>query len=192
MPTDTRICDICSEATTHDQCLLACTCGMIWCNSCIRDRFLLATKDMIHMPPTCCGSTIIGLHYALPRLSEEEAAAFRARFDEWRSPLKFYCPTPDCSAFVADTLLDSLDNDQYEAILSRPVSSTDPHTSADATTQSQQPPTVACPKCPNSICLVCKQSSHTGQCSDLVEQSTATLLRQMGYKVKFTYLVSGP
>ncbi|TKA71747.1 hypothetical protein B0A49_08159 [Cryomyces minteri] len=50
------------------------------------------------MPPQCC--IMLQLRVALPYLSHIEADAYRAKFEEWSSNDKTYCPVPTCSAFI--------------------------------------------------------------------------------------------
>lgn len=65
--------------------------------------FTDATTDPTRMPPSCCH--VLQIHTAIRQLSQDEAQAYRAKFEEWITPVKVYCPSPTCSTFIAERLL---------------------------------------------------------------------------------------
>jgi hypothetical protein len=52
------------------------------------------------MPPRCC--SLLQLHVAIDKLSENDVQAYRAKFEEWLTRDKIYCPSPTCSAFISE------------------------------------------------------------------------------------------
>jgi len=59
-----------------------------------------ATTDSSRFPPRCC--SFFQIHTALVALGDTEVAAYRAKFEEWVTRTKLYCPSPICSAFIAE------------------------------------------------------------------------------------------
>lgn len=97
-----KICIICCDA---DQPLVqpCLHCSNFYCRSCIKDMFEGALKDMSMMPAHCC--SIIQLSIALPQLTQQQADTYRARFEEWLTPTRTYCPVPTCSTFISERFL---------------------------------------------------------------------------------------
>ena len=62
--------------------------------------FVGATKDISMMPPKCC--TLLQIHTVLGYLTFDQAKAYRAKFEEWITAVKVYCPSPTCSAFISE------------------------------------------------------------------------------------------
>lgn len=102
---DSNVCIACADSFTAKEAkkelLRPCRlCKTYYCRSCIRMMFLAAITDNTRMPPRCC--TLIQIHVALPMLSMEEAVTYRAKFEEWLTVRKVYCPAPTCSAFIPE------------------------------------------------------------------------------------------
>ena len=65
--------------------------------------FLAAIEDSSRMPPRCC--TLIQIHTILGHLTHEQAKQYRMKFEEWITPIKTYCPSLTCSAFISEKRL---------------------------------------------------------------------------------------
>ena len=103
---ETRKCVICLEPSQSSGSTLIRPCGKCsrdYCSICLVQLFAGATKDPSLMPPHCC--TIIQLHLVKRFLSEEQTQAYRARLQEWMTPVKTYCPVPTCSIFIPEQLV---------------------------------------------------------------------------------------
>jgi len=164
-------CNEIDEKNKH-QILTPCKCGNTYCPPCLKDMFVAACKDITRMPPRCC--TQIPLYHARPYLSAEEAAEFRAKYEEWSTPKPFYCPVARCSAFIPNRLLpqvrtNSKGKQRVDSGVGTPTS-----------------PTVSCPNCKVDICTKCRSLAHTGgTCLPLewgIDKDTAELLERWGYK----------
>ena len=94
------VCEICCEET-EARVLQPCRlCAASYCEDCIRNMFLQATRDSTSMPPRC--HSIFSTMVALDFLTTAEADAYRLKFEEWVSTKKTYCPVPKCSRFIPD------------------------------------------------------------------------------------------
>lgn len=100
-----RSCIVCTEVVSPERGLLKpCRCCHTdYCLDCLVDMFTGATTDSTRMPPHCC--SFLQIHTVLAGLSDEEAAAYRAKFEEWITVDKTYCPVPTCSTFIPERLL---------------------------------------------------------------------------------------
>ncbi len=78
-------------------------CSSPYCIPCLKSMFLGACRDQSRMPPRCC--RVIQLSAILPHLSNQEAALYRNKYEEWSTPSPLYCPVPSCSAFIPNRLL---------------------------------------------------------------------------------------
>ena len=65
--------------------------------------FSAAIDDKTRMPPRCCH--FIQIHAAIRILTPDQAKAYRAKFEEWITTIKVYCPSPTCSAFIPERRL---------------------------------------------------------------------------------------
>lgn len=175
----------------HPQCLVCCTqlpkekdleysskvvkpcreCDNEYCGDCVKKLFIDACKDMSRMPPRCC--VRINLHHARPFLSDDEAALFRAKYDEWSTPKPFYCPVPICSAFIPPRLLPQQVTTKNKSRV-------------DSGVGTPTAKTFACPTCVANICTVCRQVAHPGTNCEInefgLDADTAALLISWGYK----------
>lgn len=66
---------------------------------CLRDLFLLATRDESLMPPRCDG-VVISLALARPHLSATEVATFERKAIEFGTANRVYCSKATCSEFL--------------------------------------------------------------------------------------------
>ncbi|KAF2712898.1 hypothetical protein K504DRAFT_497734 [Pleomassaria siparia CBS 279.74] len=148
------------------------SCPNIICAPCLKDIFVMASKDMRYMPPRCCIQ--IPLYHAKPYLTPIETERFKAKYEEWSTPKPLYCPLPTCSTFIPDRLLPQeirtfLGKQRIDSVHGTPTSSE-----------------IACPKCDTNICTQCRQFAHPDQmCENLtfgVDEETAKLLKDWGYK----------
>jgi hypothetical protein len=74
-------------------------CGHVYCNACMKQLFINATKDEELYPPRCCGN-IIPANIALRLLSYKELQAFSAKGIECNTIDRVYCADISCSTFI--------------------------------------------------------------------------------------------
>ncbi|KAF2486559.1 hypothetical protein BDY17DRAFT_321340 [Neohortaea acidophila] len=99
-----RSCIACCMTEKESTLLRPCrACNHDYCTECVLDMFITATHDSTRMPPRCCA--LLPIHTIIAELSDEEAAEYRAKVEEWITPVKTYCPSPTCSAFISDRLI---------------------------------------------------------------------------------------
>lgn len=79
-------------------------CGHVYCNTCIKQLFLNATKDEDLYPPRCCGN-VIPAGIALRLLSYKELTAFSAKGVECAAIDRVYCADFTCSTFIPPWLI---------------------------------------------------------------------------------------
>lgn len=153
--------------------LSVCTCRAVYCTKCLRELFLRASADLSCMPPRCCFQRF-PLHMARPYLTDDEAAKFRARYEEWSTPKPFYCPVPTCSALISKGVWRKArdagkSKGRIDSVVGAPTSQS-----------------IKCPTCLTSICTDCRELAHSGSaCSQSefgVDNATAQLLKLWGYK----------
>lgn len=163
------------------------------CNDCLRTLFLNACKDETRMPAACCDKSI-PIRYGRRVLSAEEMALYQAKYEEWSTANRLYCPVPTCSAFIAPRLFPNggklLQHESglvgggeggggKQAVIPAGVQTPPPTPPDEAST------TVACPQCSVRVCISCKQLSHPGdpcpEVSDIPPELEA-LLKTWGIK----------
>ena len=99
--TPPRSCVACTETEDNTKLLRPCrTCSSDYCVECLIDMFTAATTDRARMPPHCC--SLIQIHTVLGQLTFQQAKEYRAKFEEWITPVKTYCPAPTCSTFISE------------------------------------------------------------------------------------------
>ena len=105
LPPPPKSCLICTEEPQDDQeLIMPCrVCRAWYCPDCLGGMFTAAVDDDSRMPPRCCA--LLQLHTAISALTEQETNDYRAKFEEWSTVNKTYCPSPTCSAFIPDRLL---------------------------------------------------------------------------------------
>ena len=84
-----RACIACTELESEVQLIQPCrTCAMDYCTGCLASMFEDAVTDSTRMPPRCCN--LIQIHTILGSglLSDEQAKAYREKFEEWITPAK--------------------------------------------------------------------------------------------------------
>jgi len=178
-------CDICGESTVKSRITRAPKCHDNLCGDCIREIFTGATKDVSRMPPSCC--YFLPIHLALPYLTAEEAALYRARFEEWSTAKKVYCPIPHCSAFIPSRLLPKLSQDGK--VINPPQKTDSPaiRKPAGKTPKLSIYPIIAafpCPECNTDLCASCKQVHHPGHpCPSGMNLDVLDLVLKWGYKL---------
>lgn len=75
------------------------SCGHEFCRDCIKQMFLVATKDEELYPPRCCGE-VVPPGVAMRVLHYEELRAFSEKAIEWTAKNRLYCAEPTCSKFI--------------------------------------------------------------------------------------------
>ncbi|KEQ73721.1 hypothetical protein M436DRAFT_17647, partial [Aureobasidium namibiae CBS 147.97] len=135
-------------------------CDVSYCEDCIRNMFLQATRDSTSMPPRCCFifSTMVALEF----LTTAEADAYRLKFEEWVSTKKTYCPVPKCSRFIPDRAIKGRVSAKFATL---------PATAC-----------FSCPECHIGICPSCKQVAHSGKpCDNTAQDHEIAMLETYGY-----------
>lgn len=127
-----------------------------------------ACRDESRMPPKCC--SIIPLSTASKLLNNSQIELYKAKYEEWATPDRIYCPIPTCSTFIPQRL--------YVKIQVCPPAPHHDPSMADAfrvpsmqnnSAKKDVEPHVACPTCGVSVCTKCRLLSHIDECpaSDL-------------------------
>ncbi|KAK0799489.1 hypothetical protein LTR02_007833 [Friedmanniomyces endolithicus] len=94
-----RSCIVC---TSPEDLVRPCrNCSSDYCRECLGEMFMAATEDGSRMPPRCCN--LLQIHTA--DLPHDLADEYRAKFEEWFTLEKTYCPSPACSAFIPERVL---------------------------------------------------------------------------------------
>ena len=126
------------------------------CFQCLKDWFIDACRNESKMPPRCC--SIIPLATISSHMTKDQAELFAAKYDEWQTPDRIYCPIKTCSTFIQRKLYAKKSAFEHKATIL-------PH--------------VDCPKCRTTICTQCRCTSHLGDCSpnDLDPEVEAALKR---------------
>jgi hypothetical protein len=150
--------------STVDQCK-RCASGD-FCGECLKNWFLDACKNESKMPPKCC--SIIPLSAVTKLLNSLQIELYKAKYEEWATPDRIYCPVPTCSAFIPQRL--------YIKIRQGPSTPRNTSRITDTSNQLQNlqqalpkkdiKPHVACPTCGISVCTKCRSLSHIGTCPE--------------------------
>lgn len=74
-------------------------CGHSYCQNCVHDHFVAATKDEELYPPRCCGQ-VFAPGMALRILNYKELSAFAMKGTEFSCKERTYCAVPTCSTFI--------------------------------------------------------------------------------------------
>lgn len=112
------------------------------------------------MPPKCC--SIIPLSAVVNLLTNVQIDLYKAKYEEWATTDRIYCPVPTCSAFIPQRL--------YVDVRHRPGAS--PNDLPPITTliaaqpKKEMKPHVACPTCNVTVCTKCKSLSHLEECPE--------------------------
>lgn len=158
-------------------------CNSPSCEGCLREYLIRASKDESLMPVRCCGPYNIGLAKFL--LTTEEFELYRAKYEEWATVNRVYCPVPTCSAFIPPrffprNIKDLLPKSKKEKMQEKKALPEKPNF------EKVEPSYVHCPKCTVQICCSCKQLHHPGsQCPETVDgldPELARLFRLWGIK----------
>ncbi|KAF8864949.1 hypothetical protein BDZ45DRAFT_469346 [Acephala macrosclerotiorum] len=113
----------------------------IYCGGCLKDWFLDACRNESKMPPKCCH--VIPISAAANLLTTEQIELYKAKFEEWSTPDRLYCPVPTCSTFISPRLY------VKPAVM---VKKTEER--------------VSCPKCRTSVCTKCRNLAHISDCPE--------------------------
>ncbi|EPE34516.1 RING/U-box [Glarea lozoyensis ATCC 20868] len=119
------------------------------------------------MPPRCC--SVISLASVAHLLSNAEADLYKAKFEEWNTPNRLYCPIPSCSTFISTRLYEekpepivtNIAGDHSGVELSETFAAFEEPVKLEPKFRSQ----VACPTCHISVCTQCREQAHVGECS---------------------------
>ncbi|KAF2663814.1 hypothetical protein BT63DRAFT_444285 [Microthyrium microscopicum] len=83
-------------------------CGDHYCGDCLKELFLLATKDENYFPPRCCRQKV-PIELITPVLSPEELKAFQSASIEFTTKNRLYCSNVGCGKFLAPPTASGLD-----------------------------------------------------------------------------------
>jgi IBR domain, a half RING-finger domain len=119
------------------------------------------------MPPKCC--SIIPLSVIANLLDNAQIELYKAKYEEWATADRIYCPIPTCSTFIPPRM--------YTKTCQRPpVSYGDAGATATVLTPSapnafnnlkkETKPHVVCPTCDVSVCTKCRSLTHIGECPE--------------------------
>ncbi|PGH20396.1 hypothetical protein AJ80_03541 [Polytolypa hystricis UAMH7299] len=178
-------CQFCyDEESVNGKMLYPCnSCSRRVCDKCIRRVFTNACVDESSMPPRCCYP--LNVADAVSVLTAEEVALYKAKYEEWATPNRVYCPVPTCSTFIPPRLfvgdakspVETQEKEsQVEAIpdpfavfgtglkvkfqAPEPASSTE--TQLPVLSLSPPPRSIPCPQCSTPVCCSCKRLAHEG------------------------------
>ncbi|ELR04327.1 hypothetical protein VC83_04024 [Pseudogymnoascus destructans] len=163
-------------------------CGQVICITCLKDWFIDACKNESKMPPRCCCT--VPLSAVSHLLAKDQVDLYKAKFEEWRTPDRFYCPVPTCSTFIPPRLIKeasrqnqikqtsseyltpqpqnenlNLGNEQIPSLSSFheqyfSKKDVDVKCTASVSPISTALSTTTCPKCSVSICTRCRLVQH--------------------------------
>ena len=132
-----------------------------FCAGCLKEWFLDACKNESKMPPKCC--SIVPLSAIANLLTSSQIELYKAKYEEWATTDRIYCPVPTCSAFIPPRL--------YIKIRQGPSTPHKDPFNSNPSTQIGTPkkdikPHVACPTCAVSVCTKCRALRHIGECPE--------------------------
>jgi hypothetical protein len=113
------------------------------------------------MPPKCC--SIIPLSAVVNLLNSSQIEIYKAKYEEWATLDRIYCPVPTCSTFIPQRLYIKIQQGRST-----------PHNVPNSTfdqAQHTEPKKhikqrIACPACGVSVCTKCRSYSHIGNCPE--------------------------
>ncbi|CZR60369.1 uncharacterized protein PAC_10265 [Phialocephala subalpina] len=117
--------------------------SVIYCGGCLKDWFLDACRNESKMPPKCCHAIPVSSIAHL--LTTEQIGLYKAKFEEWSTPDRLYCPVPTCSTFISPRLY-------IKPTLLLKKKTENHH--------------VSCPKCGTSVCTKCRNLAHISDCPE--------------------------
>jgi hypothetical protein len=121
------------------------------------------------MPPKCC--SIIPLSAVGSLLNSVQIELYKAKYEEWATTDRIYCPVPTCSAFIPERMYVKVRRAPFTSPNNPYVANTLPPIPSILSPQSRTPkkdikPHVACSTCGVSVCTKCKSLSHIGECPE--------------------------
>jgi len=131
-----------------------------FCAECLKDWFLDASKNESKMPPKC-GCSAVPLSAVASLLTDAQIEVYKAKYEEWATPDRLYCPRPTCSAFIPQRMYVKIRQERAPNAFPRTSTSPVPNDSPIKEIK----PRIACPACGTSVCTKCKSLSHNGECS---------------------------
>ncbi|MCJ1281945.1 hypothetical protein MMC26_001268 [Xylographa opegraphella] len=93
-----KTCASCQESVAYFDAVYG-PCGHDYCKACVKQLFLMATRDESLFPPRCCRKTI-PLAAASVFFTEEFVRQFEAKALEYTTPNRTYCAWIPCAAFI--------------------------------------------------------------------------------------------
>ena len=95
---DQNACVCCGDEEDSTS-LVEAPCRHVYCNDCLKELFLKATKDESLFPPRCCRQNI-PIDAISNSLSTEELHRFRIASIEFNTTNRIYCANPRCGIFI--------------------------------------------------------------------------------------------
>ncbi|KAH7350860.1 hypothetical protein BKA65DRAFT_246201 [Rhexocercosporidium sp. MPI-PUGE-AT-0058] len=185
IPPPLKTCSICLEQMDEKQSNFPFQCPQCstsqYCATCLKGWFMDACKDESKMPPKCC--TIIPLSVVKKTVTVEQMNLYKAKFEEWMTPNKLYCPVRTCSAFIPPRIFKKpIKNSPIEVGNSTANEGGLTETDSQATPAVEVKINAACPKCNVQVCTKCRALAHDGACVEGLNLDLAELLKK--WKVK--------
>ncbi|KAE8334601.1 hypothetical protein BDV24DRAFT_156732 [Aspergillus arachidicola] len=91
-------CCVCCDHLQPNR-IVSLSCGHYYCNTCLKDLFMKATKDESLFPPRCCRQHI-PLTLVQPFMSEDEYDMFKGAEVEFSTADRMYCSNVNCGRFI--------------------------------------------------------------------------------------------
>lgn len=91
-------CDTCCNKTKRSD-MVRLKCNHRYCKACLKQLFMLATKDESRFPPFCCRNPI-PLVLVYQDMTAGELDAFKTAEIEFSSTDRLYCSNADCGKFI--------------------------------------------------------------------------------------------
>lgn len=159
---------------------------------CLKEWFVDACKNESKMPPKCYCSAI-PVSAVTKVLSSTQIKLYKAKFEEYSTPDRLYCPVPTCSTFIPPRLFrrpkatEEVMNFQLPVIAHLDGQNETPQDPSFVMNMSLQSPAatkplVSCPTCEVSICTKCRALEHVGECSGDLDPAFEELLKKWRIK----------
>ena len=97
-------CVVCKDFIDKSEQVLQTPCGHHYCGDCINNLANACISDELLYPPKCCKRPIPN-DVIMPFLGDTLRSVFHSKSREFAVPVtnRIYCPTPDCTTFIASS-----------------------------------------------------------------------------------------
>ena len=145
-----------------DQCI-KCS-GGDFCAKCLKEWFIDACRNESKMPPKCC--SVVPLATVHHLLDHSQMELYKAKYEEWSTTDRLYCPVPRCSAFIPQRLYNALQPGPFAYRREPQIPNTFRKYTQSDKLKKEILPHVCCPTCGVSVCTTCRKFSHIGPCTE--------------------------